>query len=73
LFVRALINRSAAPLMMEETMGQPTTPAAVELTGREDEDWHAAATAGRTQQPPPPLTHDDNRSFLRMLRDMKEK
>ncbi|AQK57890.1 ABC transporter G family member 34 [Zea mays] len=48
--------------MMEET-----------LTGSEDEDWHAAATAGRTQQPPPPLTHDDNRSFLRMLRDMKEK
>ncbi|AQK57880.1 ABC transporter G family member 45 [Zea mays] len=59
--------------MMEETMGQPTTPATVELTGSEDEDWHAAATAGRTQQPPPPLTHDDNRSFLRMLRDMKEK
>ncbi|CAD6264943.1 unnamed protein product [Miscanthus lutarioriparius] len=52
-----------------------TTPAAVELTagGREDEDWYdVATTAGRTTEPPP-LTHDDNRGFLRMLRDKKER
>jgi hypothetical protein len=59
--------------MMDE---QLTTPAAVELAGgggREDEDWYdVATTAGRTTEPPP-LTHDDNRGFLRMLRDNKER
>jgi hypothetical protein len=59
--------------MMDE---QLTTPAAVELAGgggREDEDWYdVATTAGRTTEPPP-LTHDDNRGFLQMLRDNKER
>jgi hypothetical protein len=60
--------------MMDE---QLTTPAAVELAGgggREDEDCYdvATTTAGRTTEPPP-LTHDDNRGFLQMLRDNKER
>ncbi|CAO2164993.1 unnamed protein product [Urochloa humidicola] len=52
-------------------------PAAVELAaGREDEGWYgnvgtSTTTAGRRE--PPPLTHDDNRGFLRMLREKKER
>ncbi|KAL5221098.1 hypothetical protein ABZP36_025811 [Zizania latifolia] len=44
--------------------------AAVELTGEEGTTAVAAADA---RWLPPPLTHDDNRGFLQMLRDKKER
>ncbi|KAG2580460.1 hypothetical protein PVAP13_6NG344400 [Panicum virgatum] len=54
--------------------------AAVEMSaGSEGEGWYddvattAAADQGRSREPPPPLTHDDNRGFLRMLREKKER
>ena len=55
--------------------------AAVEMSaGSEGEGWYddvaaaaaAAADQGRSKEPPP-LTHDDNRGFLRMLREKKER
>nr|CAB3481629.1 unnamed protein product [Digitaria exilis] len=55
------------------------TAAAVELAaGREDDEgWYgidvAATTTAKGRKEPPPLTHDDNRGFLRMLRDKKER
>ena len=47
--------------------------AAVEMSaGSEGEGWYdVVATAARKE--PPPLTHDDNRGFLRMLREKKER
>ncbi|KAJ1269487.1 hypothetical protein BS78_07G215800 [Paspalum vaginatum] len=62
--------------------GQPATaPAAVEFTGGgvpgEDEVWYYVATtpadAAAGRRDPPPLTHDENRGFLRMLREKKER
>lgn len=46
-----------------------------ELTtaGREEEDDDVATTTSGRRREPPPLTHDDNRGFLRMLRDKKER
>ncbi|OEL31258.1 ABC transporter G family member 45 [Dichanthelium oligosanthes] len=57
-----------------EAVRQPA-PAAVELTGgSEDEGWYdVVTTAAAGRREPPPLTHDDNRGFLRMLRDKKER
>jgi hypothetical protein len=59
---------------------QPAAAAAVEMSaGSEGEGWYddvattAAADQGRSREPPPPLTHDDNRGFLRMLREKKER
>ncbi|CAO2211715.1 unnamed protein product [Urochloa humidicola] len=57
--------------------GRWPPPASVELAaGREDEVWYGdvattATTPGRRE--PPPLTHDDNHGFLRMLREKKER
>jgi hypothetical protein len=42
--------------------------------GHEDDDGYVATNTGtREPPPPPPLTHDDNRGFLRMLREEKER
>ena len=47
--------------------GRQPAAAAVEMSaGSEGEGWYdVVATAARKE--PPPLTHDDNRGFLRML------
>ncbi|CAO2200482.1 unnamed protein product [Urochloa humidicola] len=62
---------------MEAAGRRPVPPAAVELAiGREDEGWYgdvATTTTTAGAREPPPLTHDDNRSFLRMLREKKER
>ncbi|TVU04726.1 hypothetical protein EJB05_47857 [Eragrostis curvula] len=54
--------------MMEFREGLPPA-AAVELAGAVDQG--PATVAGRRE--PPPLTHDDNRGFLQMLREKKER
>jgi hypothetical protein len=41
--------------------------------GHEDDDGYVATNTGTREPPPPPLTHDDNRGFLRMLREEKER
>ncbi|CAL5000759.1 unnamed protein product [Urochloa decumbens] len=57
---------------------RPAPAAAVELAaGREDEGWYGDVATTTTTAPgrrePPPLTHDDNRGFLQMLREKKER
>ncbi|KAL6900988.1 hypothetical protein ACP4OV_005664 [Aristida adscensionis] len=52
--------------------GHTPPVAAVELAGREG-DGEAVSTAATGRREPPPLTHDDNRGFLRMLREKKER
>ncbi|CAL5000751.1 unnamed protein product [Urochloa decumbens] len=53
--------------------GRRPPPAAVEMAaGREDEGWYSDV-ATTTRREPPPLTHDDNRGFLQMLREKKER
>ncbi|KAL6661918.1 hypothetical protein ACP70R_001302 [Stipagrostis hirtigluma subsp. patula] len=52
--------------------------AVVELTGREDDQAAgsspaAYAATAAVRREPPPLTHDDNRGFLQMLREKKER
>ncbi|CAO2190429.1 unnamed protein product [Urochloa humidicola] len=63
---------------MEAAGRRPMPPAAVELAiGRDDDEgWYgdvAMTTTTAGGREPPPLTHDDNRSFLRMLREKKER
>ncbi|KAL6900989.1 hypothetical protein ACP4OV_005665 [Aristida adscensionis] len=58
-----------------------TPPPAVEPAGRGDEAGsssttvmaNVAAGTARARREPPPLTHDDNRGFLRMLREKKKR
>ncbi|RLN05461.1 ABC transporter G family member 45 [Panicum miliaceum] len=47
----------------------------VEMTAGREEGWYGdvATTAAGGRREPPPLTHDDNRGFLRMLREKKER
>ncbi|KAK3124032.1 hypothetical protein QOZ80_8AG0639510 [Eleusine coracana subsp. coracana] len=61
---------------MEYRDRQTAPAAAVELAGGEDLWWSSSAdvvttTAGRRE--PPPLTHEDNRGFLQMLREKKQR
>ncbi|GJN15549.1 hypothetical protein PR202_gb02470 [Eleusine coracana subsp. coracana] len=62
---------------MEYREKQPVPAAAVELACGEDLWWSSSAdvatttTAGRRE--PPPLTHEDNRGFLQMLREKKQR
>lgn len=60
---------------MEYRERQPAPAAAVELAAGREDLWPsldvAATTAGRRE--PPPLTHEDNRGFLQMLKEKKER